>query len=859
MNAQSATEFIILLAVILVVGSIATYLIIGSGDTTANDSAQALELRQQEIGITNYAVSNTQAVINIINNGDSLRQISTITVGGTTCDYSGNNIIPSKGELTITCSNIETSGEYDYEVVITYVERQSGSTHTLAYPYPISGTTPLTTINDTTPPAASAFVASDGATDVSISNNLQITFTENVVKGSGNIVIYDASDDSVVETIAVSATSVLGNTVTINPVSNFAYSTSYYVFVANGAFEDNSGNAFAGISDKTTWNFETEAADVTAPTVSAFSPSDGASGVSVSSNLVVTFSENIAKGTGNIVIYNASDDSVVESIVVSATSVSGDTLTINPSSNLGYGASFYIQIAGTAIDDLAGNSYAGISDTTTWNFATAQEADVTAPTVSAFSPSDGASDVLVESNLVVTFDEDIAKGSGNIVIYNASDDTAVQTIAIGSASVSGNELTINPSDLGYGASYYVQIAGTAIDDLAGNSFAGISDTTTWNFATEAAEIEEPLAVSLMFNKSWASASGGEDGYDLTVDSSGNIIGVGDTRLGYGLYDTAVVKWDTDGNVLWNTSWGHRLGSRQEKAVSVVTDASDNIYVLSRENYFVYDDNYLIKFNSIGNYLCNITWEGDTETVEDMVLSGSNLYVTATNNPGDGRDIGLLIFNTACGLVTSTSWDAPGDSGGYDYAESIAADSNGNIYVTGYTDEPNNGGPNDVFLLKFNSAGVLQWNVTWGGSSSDYGYEVEVDENDDIYVLASTDSFGEFSWDYALLKYNSAGVKQWNISWDGDGQEIGTGLGFDSIGNIYIGGRSSYDFEILKVNTSLEVEWNISWPYVDLPGVQLDGAEALLIYDDYAYQYGWAESYQESEASRHMLLKWNISG
>ncbi|MEZ6035564.1 MAG: FG-GAP-like repeat-containing protein, partial [Planctomycetaceae bacterium] len=52
-------------------------------------------------------------------------------------------------------------------------------------------------------------------------------------------------------------------------------------------------------------------------------------------------------------------------------------------------------------------------------------------------------------------------------------------------SVSGAVVTINPtSSLESLTGYYVQIAGTAITDNASNAFAGISDTTTWNFTTE---------------------------------------------------------------------------------------------------------------------------------------------------------------------------------------------------------------------------------------------------------------------------------------------------------------------------------------------------------------------------------------
>ena len=113
-------------------------------------------------------------------------------------------------------------------------------------------------------------------------------------------------------------------------------------------------------------------ADPTPPTVDSFSPSDDATGVAVGANLVIDFSENVQKGTGNIVIRKSSDDSVVETIAVSSSQVtiSSDMATIDPSSDLAEGTGYYVQVDSGALEDLAGNDYGGITDKTTWNFST---------------------------------------------------------------------------------------------------------------------------------------------------------------------------------------------------------------------------------------------------------------------------------------------------------------------------------------------------------------------------------------------------------------------------------------------------------------------------------------------------------
>ncbi|CAD5976958.1 Ig-like domain-containing protein [Planktothrix agardhii] len=231
--------------------------------------------------------------------------------------------------------------------------------------------------------------------------------------------------------------------------------------------------------------------DTTPPTASSFSPVDNATGVAVAANLVVNFSEAIQKGTGNLVIKKLSDNSVVETIAVTAANVtvSGTQLTINPTADLGQGTDYYVEIANGAIKDIAGNNYAGITGNSTWNFTTATAADITPPTASSFTPADNAIGVAVGANLVINFSEAIQKGTGNLVIKKLSDNSVVETIAATAANVtvSGTQLTINPTaDLGQGTDYYVEIANGAIKDIAGNNYAGITGNSTWNFTTATA-------------------------------------------------------------------------------------------------------------------------------------------------------------------------------------------------------------------------------------------------------------------------------------------------------------------------------------------------------------------------------------
>ena len=232
---------------------------------------------------------------------------------------------------------------------------------------------------------------------------------------------------------------------------------------------------------------EQSSGDTTAPTLSSSNPVDNATAVATTSNIVLTFSEAVDVESGNITIKKTSDNSTVETIDVTSGQVTGSgstQITINPGSDLEEQTEYYVQIAATAFDDGSSNDYAGISDTTTLSFTTADE---TAPTLSSSTPADNATAVATTSNIVLTFSEAVDVESGNITIKKTSDNSTVETIDVTSGQVTGSgstQITINPSsDLEEQTEYYVQIAATAFDDGSSNDYAGISDTTTLSFTT----------------------------------------------------------------------------------------------------------------------------------------------------------------------------------------------------------------------------------------------------------------------------------------------------------------------------------------------------------------------------------------
>ncbi len=139
----------------------------------------------------------------------------------------------------------------------------------------------------------------------------------------------------------------------------------------------------------------------------------------------------------------------------------------------------------------------------------------TAPVINTYSPDDEDTGVAVGVNLVATFDQNIVFDvTGGDLLLRHSGTTVVETFTIasttsatgdggGTATISGNQLTINPgADQAVSTGHSFQIPATSIDSAVnGLSFAGITDDTTWNWTTAGSSTAgEPIGLLLVLTK-----------------------------------------------------------------------------------------------------------------------------------------------------------------------------------------------------------------------------------------------------------------------------------------------------------------------------------------------------------------------
>jgi hypothetical protein len=237
---------------------------------------------------------------------------------------------------------------------------------------------------------------------------------------------------------------------------------------------DNDRNISAGIITCTSIDLP--------PAPITFSPTDGATGVAKNSNIVITFNADVDKGSGNITLRDGSaSGSAIQTIAVSSGSVtiSGGAVTINPN-DFDVGKDIFVVVDDGAFTSASLGS--GTNLINTYNFQTVPLS------TSSFSPSDGATEQEIDVNIAITFDANIAKGTGNITLRAGSaSGTVRQTIDVTSAavSISGATATINPpSDLQYEEDTYVVVDAGCFTNTDGDAASASSLINTYNFTTK---------------------------------------------------------------------------------------------------------------------------------------------------------------------------------------------------------------------------------------------------------------------------------------------------------------------------------------------------------------------------------------
>ncbi|MHC4510578.1 MAG: SBBP repeat-containing protein [Planctomycetota bacterium] len=315
-------------------------------------------------------------------------------------------------------------------------------------------------------------------------------------------------------------------------------------------------------------------------------------------------------------------------------------------------------------------------------------------------------------------------------------------------------------------------------------------------------------------------------FDMVLDASGHVYVTGEGDGGNSRRDYTTIKYDRDGNALWVATYDGP-GHHHDSARAIALDTAGNVYVtgysyadnLTREDYAT------VKYDALGNEVWVARYIGPAtppysayDAAEAIAVDETgHVYVTGySDTPGTGYDYTTIEYDAQGIEQWVARYNGTGDN--RDYAQAIAVDASGRVYVTGYSQNLWTG--QDYTTIKYDGNGRELWAATFDGGAyhNDRARDIKLDRNGCVYVTGYSYGYGT-QYDCATVKYDAAGNELWVMTYDGPAapgtDELLTSPGetendcdyayavtVDSPGNVYItggsfGNGSRYDYATVK--------------------------------------------------------------
>ncbi len=329
----------------------------------------------------------------------------------------------------------------------------------------------------------------------------------------------------------------------------------------------------------------------------------------------------------------------------------------------------------------------------------------------------------------------------------------------------------------------------AIDDLDNIYIVG-SQTNYNSGLTSVILLKYDTNGTLLWEESW-SLLDQTMASDMAIDNTNNLYIAANTKDSNNNETVCILRYNSNGVRQWNVTWGDSFYVNY--ATGIAVDNLGDVYVEGYTEYTVDESEiFLLKYNSNGVMQWNETWnKPGVDLGGDLFIdNATNIYITGSTQPSgtlDDPDLFILKYNSSAEIQWYNAWGFSREDGGID----ITMDNSNNLYVAGFSSKPGTKEEYDICLVKFNSLGVLQWNTTWGGKSGEICNGIALDSLDDIYIIGSTESYGSGSVDLVLLKYNSTGDLLWRAIMGDESANFGFAIAIDGQDNIYITGLTDY--------------------------------------------------------------------
>lgn len=312
----------------------------------------------------------------------------------------------------------------------------------------------------------------------------------------------------------------------------------------------------------------------------------------------------------------------------------------------------------------------------------------------------------------------------------------------------------------------------------------------------------------------------DEAHAITVDGSGNVYVTGWSYGGAGTgYDYATVKYDAAGVQQWASRYTNVAGATDE-AWDVGVDNAGNVFVTGTSDGAGSNSAATtVRYNSTGVQQFANRFEGGGASIDagfaiyvDAVTGDSYVAVYTYQSAANDFNFLTVKYNLAGAQQWASQYNSP--SANYDEARAIAVDASGNVYVTGYCQTlvlTNY----DYATVKYNSAGVQQWEQRYNGTGNDYdrANAIALDASGNVYVTGKSVGVGSTAEDAFTIKYDNAGVSQWTARYNGpsNGYDEGKAIAVDATGNVYITGYSfttgsNNDYLTIKYDATGAQEW-----------------------------------------------------
>jgi uncharacterized delta-60 repeat protein/prepilin-type N-terminal cleavage/methylation domain-containing protein len=342
-----------------------------------------------------------------------------------------------------------------------------------------------------------------------------------------------------------------------------------------------------------------------------------------------------------------------------------------------------------------------------------------------------------------------------------SDDGYVITGWTSSYGAGGSDMFIAKYTAGGGMSWFKTWGGTGSD--YGNSIVQDSDgdfvvtgyTTSYGSGNNDMFIAKYTTDgTLSWSKTWGGTYS-DIGSAITNTSDGGYAVTGETRS-YGTSttysDMFIAKYATDGTLSWSKTWGGSASNERGYSIALTADNGFVVAGDARSYGAGLSDIAILKLDSNGNLVWNKTWGGGSDDVAYSVIQTSDGgYATAgiTSSYGSGSlDLAFVKYDSSGNL----SWDKVMGGSGSDSGKSIVQVSAGSYIIVGSTSSYG-AGNSDALTAKFDISGSFVQSKTWGGTNPDGAQSVVSGVDGGYAVFGTTTSYGAINNDALLLKYN----------------------------------------------------------------------------------------------------------